>query len=222
MTKLEIQSSKMFSNYFCMFINPNIFFQEQVKKAFCDQKLFWPFTVWKNCSSDFKNFANSLPPASNFKSFSRSLGQFFLTVGQNNFGNKIPFTDELCWVFPLKMQRMSFCESKDNDWPKSITVLKLHISMHYHFILVSLGRLYSNIIYCREPRICKESSKKFHLSWLCAVCAYWLSLISIAMSEKQLSWLERTYKHHYQNFSPLPNGTDLNRGKYSILQTHWH
>ena len=29
--------------------------------------------------------------ASNFKSFSRPLEQFFLTVGQNNFGNKIPF-----------------------------------------------------------------------------------------------------------------------------------
>ena len=28
--------------------------------------------------------------ASNFKSFSRSLEQFFLTLGQNNFGNKIP------------------------------------------------------------------------------------------------------------------------------------
>ena len=65
--------------------------QEQVKKAFCYQKLFWPFTVWINCSSDLKNFANSRPSASNFKSFSRSLEQFFLTVGQNNFGNKIPF-----------------------------------------------------------------------------------------------------------------------------------
>ena len=29
----------------------------------------------------------------NFKSFSRSLEQFFLTVGQDNFGNKIPFLD---------------------------------------------------------------------------------------------------------------------------------
>ena len=63
----------------------------QVKKAFCYQKLFWPFTVWINCSSDLKIFANSQPSASNFKSFSLSLGQFFLTVGQNNFGNKIPF-----------------------------------------------------------------------------------------------------------------------------------
>ena len=58
--------------------------------AFCYQKLFWPFTLWINCSSDLKNFANSRPSASNFKSFSRSLEQFFLTVGQNNFGNKIP------------------------------------------------------------------------------------------------------------------------------------
>ena len=54
--------------------------QEQVKKAFCYQKLFWTFTVWTNCSSDLKIFANSRPSASNFKSFSRSLEQFFLTV----------------------------------------------------------------------------------------------------------------------------------------------
>ena len=40
----------------------------------------------------------------------------------------------------------------------------------------------------------------------------------------QESLLERTYKPHYryQNFSPLANGTDLNREKYAILQTHWH
>ena len=52
-----------------MFLNPNIFFpiwiltvliflgmrnlQEQVKKAFCCQRLFWPFTVWINCSRIF-------------------------------------------------------------------------------------------------------------------------------------------------------------------------
>ena len=47
--------------------------QKQVKKAFCYQKLFWPFTVWINCSSDLKIFANSRPSATNFKSFSRSL-----------------------------------------------------------------------------------------------------------------------------------------------------
>ena len=35
--------------------------------------MFWPFTVWINCSSDLKSFANSWPSASNFNSFSRSL-----------------------------------------------------------------------------------------------------------------------------------------------------
>ena len=28
--------------------------QEQVKKAFCYQQLFWPFTVGINCSSDWE------------------------------------------------------------------------------------------------------------------------------------------------------------------------
>ena len=89
-----------------MFLNPNFFsnsnlnfsnlldirnLQEHVKKAFCYQKLFWPFNVWINCSSDLKIFANSQLSASNFKNFYRSLEHFFLTVGQNNFGNKIQF-----------------------------------------------------------------------------------------------------------------------------------
>ena len=44
-------------------------------------------------------FSNSPPSASNFKSFSRSLEHFFLTVGQNNFGNKIPhFFFRLIWT----------------------------------------------------------------------------------------------------------------------------
>ena len=70
--------------------------QEQVKKSFCYQKLFWPFTVWINCSSDLICFANSLPSASNFKSFFRSLEHFFLTVGHNIFANIIPFV-----IFPI-------------------------------------------------------------------------------------------------------------------------
>ena len=41
-------------------------------------------SVTKNCSSDLKNFSNSQPSASNFKSFFQSLEQFFLTVGQKN------------------------------------------------------------------------------------------------------------------------------------------
>ena len=67
--------------------------QEQVEKAICYQKLSWPLAAWMNWSSDLKKFANSQPSASNFKSFFWSLEHFFLTVGQNNFGNKIPFLD---------------------------------------------------------------------------------------------------------------------------------
>ena len=48
--------------------------QEQVKKGFCYQK---PFTVRTNSSCELKSFANSQPPASNFKSFFRSLEFFF-------------------------------------------------------------------------------------------------------------------------------------------------
>ena len=64
--------------------------QEQVRKAFCYQILFWHFTVWINHCSDFKHFANSQPSALNLKSFSSSLEHLFLTIGLNNFGNKIP------------------------------------------------------------------------------------------------------------------------------------
>ena len=85
--------------------------QEQVRKAFCHQTLFWPFAVRINCSSDLKMFANSRPSASNFKSFSRSLEQFFLTVGENNFDNKIPlfhlftiikFQPNAYWNYPFQ------------------------------------------------------------------------------------------------------------------------
>ena len=52
--------------------------------------MFWPFTVWISCASNLKKFENSRPSALNFKFFSRSIEHFFLKVGQNNFGNKLP------------------------------------------------------------------------------------------------------------------------------------
>ena len=113
-----------------------IFYSNFNSNDFCYQNLFWPFNVWINCSNDHKNFANSRPSASNFKSFSRSLKPFwtdqncfghiegqginlqlffkfsafslefqkfsrsleqlFLTVGQNNFGNKIQTIFAVC------------------------------------------------------------------------------------------------------------------------------
>ena len=52
--------------------------------------MFLSFTFWINCPRDLRYFANSRPSTSNFKSFSRRLEQFFLTVSQNKFGKKIP------------------------------------------------------------------------------------------------------------------------------------
>ena len=128
-----------------MFLNANIFsnlnsncsklldlrnFQEQVKKAFCYLKLFWPFNVWTNCSSDLKMFTNSQPSASNLKSFSWSLEQFFLTVGQNNFGNKIPLCMNF-WKIRIFFQTVHII-----DWvhKKEFKSMCLKISVRHHFL----------------------------------------------------------------------------------------
>ena len=104
-------SEKLFSIFSCVFLNPYNFFllefyfirfeKPPVKKSFrCYQNLFRPFTVWINCSSYLKNFAKSRPSEPRItKKILRSLEQFFLTVGQNNFGNKIPYF--LSWEFPF-------------------------------------------------------------------------------------------------------------------------
>ena len=46
----------------------------------------------KNCSSDREKLLKFEAEGREFAKFLRSLEQFFLTVGQNNFGNKIPLT----------------------------------------------------------------------------------------------------------------------------------
>ena len=90
-----------FSNFSYRFLNPSYFFwktsKNKLKKYSVTKNCSDLFT---NCSSDLKSIANSRPSASNFKNFSRSLEQFFLTVGQNNFGNKIPLPfQKLSWFF---------------------------------------------------------------------------------------------------------------------------
>ena len=84
-----------------------------------------------------------------------------------------------------------------------------------------------------DLKIClRDSTRNAELTWV--LTRGWLSALSYFKIKKGWSsswntnqlgtWLERTYKphYHYQNFSPLANGTDLNREKYTILQTHWH
>ena len=59
-----------FCNLSCRFLNSNLNYdcssefylrnlQEQVRKNIVFQKFFLPFTVQRNCASDFKTFANS-------------------------------------------------------------------------------------------------------------------------------------------------------------------
>ena len=64
----------------------------------------------------FGKLGNSRPSASNFQSFSRSLEHFFLTVGQNNFGKKIPFLLPLLprrgKLFFLFKQDYWFCQGQ--------------------------------------------------------------------------------------------------------------
>ena len=99
--------------------------QEQVKKAFCYQKMVWPFSVRINCSSDLKNFANCRPSASNFNFFSQSLEHIFLTVGQNNFSNKIPFLLLDYGIFSLFWFQVFAFESSTQ---RSIAVMELQSS----------------------------------------------------------------------------------------------
>ena len=100
-----------------MFLNPKNFsdldsnysklldlLQKQVIKA---------FHCWINFSSDLKNFENSWPSASIFKSYSQSLEQFFLIAGQNYFGNKILFIYiSIVWPLCLLSKKSAFHKKK--------------------------------------------------------------------------------------------------------------
>ena len=78
----------IFSNFSCITLNPNIFFpiwilivlnhwiwetsRNKLKKKFCYQIFFYPFTVWKNCSKIWSNFLKN-PYFSDLKNFAISL-----------------------------------------------------------------------------------------------------------------------------------------------------
>ena len=100
----------VFSNFSCRFLNPNNFYnlnlncsdildlrnlQVQVQKAFC-------FKNW----SDLSLFEWILLVISKILGLqSRSLEQSFLTLGQNNFGNKIPLITQYAIYFQINLCR---------------------------------------------------------------------------------------------------------------------
>ena len=83
-----------------------------------------------------KQFMKSFvrPSASIFKSFSRSLEQFLLKVGQNNFGNKIPnflttyppLLVNLVFERPLKKKNL---KNFVNSWTKSSFNIQSNVTM---------------------------------------------------------------------------------------------
>ena len=87
-----LHAMPLYHNYPCFKYPPNLIAYSRVpnkhKDMFINPNWHRAWDAFISLSFLDKKFANS---ASNFKSFSRSLEQFFLTVGQNNFGNKIPF-----------------------------------------------------------------------------------------------------------------------------------
>ena len=124
---------KYFSNFSCMFLNSKTFsnlysnfsnsldlrnLQEQVKKAFCYQKLFWPFTAVQIVL--VISFLQILGIRPRFSKVSLDqYNNFYLTVGQNNFGNKIPKTKQ----FFFKIIYIFFQISR-----------RLHVLSYYSFL----------------------------------------------------------------------------------------
>ena len=91
--------------------------------------MYWPFTVWIN--RDFKNFANAWPSASNFKSFSQALEHFFLTIDQNDSGNKIQFFPPLyCCIILLEKFRNQIFLMRNRE---SIQVFSISVVFNRFF-----------------------------------------------------------------------------------------
>ena len=133
-------------NYICSIFWDLRNLQEQVKKAFCYQKLFLPFIVWIYCSSGLKHFANSLPSASNFKSFPQSLEQFCLTKGRNNF------------------------ETREQSCSKFIIVFLLHSSLNWAWQLSAtfsvVGKWNQLNIFCKENWDIQENLRNWQSKYL--------------------------------------------------------
>ena len=88
--------------------------QYRVKRNILFQKLFyWSPNFWKFSVFSLK-----------FQKFFLITKQFFLTVGQNNFGNKIPFGEILCFIerwrtmFLWIVSSLKYC-AQSNFCPKN-------------------------------------------------------------------------------------------------------
>ena len=83
--------------------------QEQVKKHYMFQKLFWSFTLWINFSTDLKIFTNSWLSAANFKHFYQKLEHFCLNLSRSEqfWKQNANFFVGSCVHFVLSGQHLS-------------------------------------------------------------------------------------------------------------------
>ena len=119
--------------------------------------------------------ANFRPSASNFKSFSRSLEQFFLTVGQNNFGNKILFFQlsrnltcyclvivcQFTWIYPTcstyeltEQSVFIFWFNRQNNTSISIKITCMNYRTSWRFKFTNYVDLELAIFFLKPPKIC--------------------------------------------------------------------
>ena len=110
------EKKHLFSKFSGMFQYPNIFLIWSLIVLIyyiweTSRNKLKKHSVTENCS-DLSQFEDIVLVISKFlqilgiqprisKDFSQSLAQFFLTVGQNNFGNKIPFLQD-AFIFEKK------------------------------------------------------------------------------------------------------------------------
>ena len=106
---------------------------------------------------------HSRPLALNFKSLSWSLEQFFLTVGQNNFGNKIPYVPLTQIITKLFVLGVIQFLMKPRNYLGHNTYCQLFVKpMQRKRIAVQIKSFY-NFVVCRSTKACDLSL--FWNSW---------------------------------------------------------
>ena len=121
-------------------------------------KLFWP-TVRTNCSSDWEKLLKFEAVGREFANILRSLEQFFLTVGQNNFGNKIPFTN-LKLVNPVGCNNF-YCKVKYGN--NRVALRKLFLYLDTRLISFFFGFKMDS----KNIGLCNSADQQFFvISWI--------------------------------------------------------
>ena len=93
-----LQVSRNFLTCSCRFLHSNYLFQlafklywiwRNLQKSIMIQKSFWPLTVWINCYSDLRHFANSRHSAWNFQTFFFSINRVIISHSRSEWFYKI-------------------------------------------------------------------------------------------------------------------------------------